>query len=254
MTGWEQLDDELERWHAAGSRATFWWRDDDAVDATPQLDRLLRSAESIPIALAVIPAKARATLAERIAGCAMIAVLQHGWSHTSHHGDHDEFPANRPFDDVSRELAQGRSTLAQLFGRQSLPIFVPPWHAFDPLFLPLLGANELVGLSRKGPRPARSTGEGVVLANAHVSPIVWSTPAGFANDDTYLAQIVDHLEGRRTGRYDRSEPTGLLTHHLDQTAESFHFIDRFAGVVCHHPGAMWCSAEQIFGATSEVSS
>ena len=41
MTGWADLDAELDRWKAAGRAATLWWRDDDATRPTPALDRLL---------------------------------------------------------------------------------------------------------------------------------------------------------------------------------------------------------------------
>ena len=66
---WDRLDRELAAWAAEGREATFWWRDDDAVAATPALDRLLRLTESggVPLALAVIPAPAEPGLAERLA-------------------------------------------------------------------------------------------------------------------------------------------------------------------------------------------
>ena len=40
-TIWEPLAEELERWRLAGRRADFWLRDDDAVEPTAELDRLL---------------------------------------------------------------------------------------------------------------------------------------------------------------------------------------------------------------------
>ncbi len=55
MGDWLQLTDELDRRQDAGSTATFWWRDDDAVEWTPQLDVPLRHAGTIPLALAVTP-------------------------------------------------------------------------------------------------------------------------------------------------------------------------------------------------------
>lgn len=41
---WDRLAAELDRWDAAGRRATFWWRDDDAVAPTPALDACLKAA------------------------------------------------------------------------------------------------------------------------------------------------------------------------------------------------------------------
>jgi hypothetical protein len=56
VTGWGDLARECETWGASGRMATWWWRDDDAVSATPALDQLLGVAQG-PIGLAVIPAK-----------------------------------------------------------------------------------------------------------------------------------------------------------------------------------------------------
>ncbi len=53
---WADLVAELDRWGEAGRIATLWWRDDDAVAATPELATLLRIAGGTPVALAVIPA------------------------------------------------------------------------------------------------------------------------------------------------------------------------------------------------------
>ena len=39
---WAVLGDELARWREAGRSATFWWRDDDAVQRTPALEPELR--------------------------------------------------------------------------------------------------------------------------------------------------------------------------------------------------------------------
>src|SRR5579859_3936699 len=83
-SGWADLDAELGIWQSAGRTADFWWRDDDAVVATPALDRLLALTEGVPIALAVIPGQAGIGLAARLAGVPNVAVLQHGWQHVNH--------------------------------------------------------------------------------------------------------------------------------------------------------------------------
>ena len=70
MSTWRELEQELEAWARSGRRATFWWRDDDAVEPSPALDRLLELAASgrAPLALAVIPARASSGLAAQLAG------------------------------------------------------------------------------------------------------------------------------------------------------------------------------------------
>ena len=36
---WNRLKTELDNWQEASMTATFWWRDDDAIQATAELDR-----------------------------------------------------------------------------------------------------------------------------------------------------------------------------------------------------------------------
>ncbi len=37
---WLPFETELDRWSAAGRRVSLWLRDDDAIAASPALDRL----------------------------------------------------------------------------------------------------------------------------------------------------------------------------------------------------------------------
>ena len=57
---WAGVEDELARWRSDGRELSLWWRDDDAADATPELDRLLavQQVHGMPLALAVVPAAA----------------------------------------------------------------------------------------------------------------------------------------------------------------------------------------------------
>jgi hypothetical protein len=79
-----------------------------------------------------------------------------------------------------------------------------------------------------------------------VSPIRWSNPPSFGDEDLYIGKIIDHLRGRRLGSYDPTEPTGLLTHHLVQNENSYLFISKFVQVVTEHPAASWVDARDIF--------
>jgi hypothetical protein len=247
VSGWSRLTEELDHWRSLDAPATFWWRDDDAVEPTPRLDLLLRHAESVPLSMAVIPALATRALAECLRDHPLVAVLQHGWRHANHAtGGNSEYPACRPVEEVSREFAEGLALLVNLFGRQAVPVFAPPWHGFDECFLPMLRQNGFVAISRKGPRAARFAAEGVLQANAHLAPIKWSDPPSFEDDDLYLDQIIEHLRGRRLGRYDATEATGLLTHHLVQNDKSYEFIARFVAIVSEHPAAVWRDAKSIF--------
>jgi hypothetical protein len=227
--------------------ATFWWRDDDAVAPRPELDRLLAYARFIPIALAVIPGLAIRELGEKLRLMPSIVVLQHGWKHTDHTGGgRNEYPPSRSKDDVNDELTAGRRLLTDYFGEQLAPVFVPPWNQIDERFLSLVAKAGVAYISRKGPRSNVLAGPGLMQVNAHVSPIRWTKPPSFGSDAEYLAIIEDHLRGRRTGRYDINEPTGLLTHHVAQNDRSYEFIDHLVEVIAQHPAAKWLAGTDIF--------
>jgi hypothetical protein len=247
MTEWSALTFELDRWRAAGEVASFWWRDDDAVSDTPELQKLLSCAGTTPIALAVIPALADRSLAERLHGCRSATVLQHGWSHRNHAGHAcSEYPAGRDEREVTDEFTQGRRILHELFPSQRLPVFAPPWHEFDESYLPLLLARGFGAISRKGVRSARTV-FGLMQSNVHCVPIRWTDPPSFGAGNDHLQAILDHLRGRRLGTFDPAEPTGILTHHLVQDAPSFEFMTRLAMAISDHPGASWFGAREVFG-------
>ncbi|RUU77058.1 polysaccharide deacetylase, partial [Mesorhizobium sp. M7A.T.Ca.TU.009.01.1.2] len=65
---WQPLVEELARLQRAGRKAEFWLRDDDAVDPTPALNRLLdlTGEFAVPVTLAVIPALTDAKLVARL--------------------------------------------------------------------------------------------------------------------------------------------------------------------------------------------
>ena len=75
VTQWSDLTQELDAWTADGRRATLWWRDDDAAEPDAALERLLALAAThgLPLALAVIPARATRALAQRLAEADEIA-------------------------------------------------------------------------------------------------------------------------------------------------------------------------------------
>ena len=261
LATWNELDAELDRWAAAGRAATFWWRDDDAATATAALERLLGLADGTPVALAVIPAEARAPLARRLpstraqgrslrlAALETITVIQHGWRHANHAPPGDkkaELGPHRPAAERLAELSAGRERLAELFGPLTLPVLAPPWNRIAADLVPLLPAIGIRGLSTIGPRPTAEPAPGLRVANIHVDLVDWAGGHGFIGVPPALGAIVGHLAARRLGRVDGEEPTGLLTHHLVQDAATDAFLRRFVDVVRRHPAARWAAASEIF--------
>ena len=83
---WGGLDRELDAWAVTGVRASLWVRDDDAIAATPALNRLsaLSREAAIPVCVAVIPSLMEPTLAGALDLWPEATVVQHGFAHVSH--------------------------------------------------------------------------------------------------------------------------------------------------------------------------
>jgi hypothetical protein len=246
--GWPDLIEELDRWGEAGRVATLWWRDDDAVAATPQLEALLRLADDVPLALAVIPARAEPSLPAALCDKPNVAVLQHGWRHGNHavDGKKSEFPATRAPADVAADLAAGRARLEALFGSQFAPMLAPPWNRYAAEFLPLLPAAGIASLSVMAGGPPAMGESSVSRVDAHVDLVAWKARRGFVGPETALGILVGHLRARRLGAADPAATTGILTHHLVMDSAASTFLGQLLAVVARHPGARWTAASELW--------
>jgi hypothetical protein len=255
MTAWQALDEELLRWADLGRTATLWWRDDDASDATPQLDRLLalRAGYDVALAVAAIPAEASNALADRLKAEPKTAALQHGYAHQNHASPGEkkmELGPHRPAMMVLGELGTGWLAMERLFGAQALPVMVPPWNRIAPFLVPTLPEIGLRGLSTYGPRPRVEPVRGLRQANTHVDPIDWHGARGFAGEDPTLATLTRCLAIRRQAGLESAigtEPTGLLTHHLVQDEAVWAFVDRLIGRLRAHSGVRILAPQEVFG-------
>lgn len=248
MTGWDELERELDHWGAAGRTATLWWRDDDATAPSPALERALTLSRSrgVPLALAVIPGRVTQALAECLSGEAGIAVMQHGWRHTNHAppgAPKAELGSHRPAPFVLGELARGRLVLDRLFGATWLKVLVPPHNRIAPATARGLALAGYVGLSTYGPRTTAIPG--LIQVNAHCDIMDWTARA-FAGEESALQHVVDHLARRRVASVDPDEPTGFLTHHLAHDAAAWRFSEAFLDRVEAHGAAAWLGAPAMF--------
>lgn len=254
---WTVLDAELARWRDAGRVATLWWRDDDAVAATPALDALLSLAERhrVPAALAVVPAGLERSLVDALAVVAQASVLQHGYAHRNHAPptERSRELGGRAVEAVERELAAGAATLRVAFGSRFLPVVVPPWNRIDEAVVARLPGLGYRGLSTFAVRPARFAAPGVLQCNTHVDPIAWRDGRRFVGAERCAAMLAAHLADRREGRADRGEPTGLLTHHLLFTPDAWDFVADLFDRTARHPGVQWLEAGAIFDAAGATS-
>lgn len=241
----------LDALAAAGRRVAFWWRDDDAVAATPALDRLIAIAEAhgVPLALAAIPARAEASLAARLAGAPTVAVLQHGFAHANHEPAGSraaELGGARPADAVLAELDDGRCRLAGLVGDRLLPVLVPPWNRIAPEIAARRREAGLTGLSTFTARTIDDH-----RLDAHLDPIAWKTTRGFAGFEKMLRVLDEELAARAAlagGATAASvAPIGLLTHHLAHDEAVWTFTAAFVAAAANHPAADWPAIDAAFG-------
>jgi hypothetical protein len=245
---WPDLVAELDRWGEAGLVAGLWWRDDDAVAATPELVSLLRLAGDAPLALAVIPAELDPDLPGLLRSMPQVAVLQHGWRHANHAmpgSKKSEYPATRDAAAVMAELIAGRDRLETCFGPQALPVLVPPWNRFAAELVPLLTKAGIAGLSSMASRAAPAPPPGIAAIDVHVDLTAWKEDRGFIGSAAALAGLTGHLRACRLGSADLGTATGILTHHLVMDRATAGFLDRLVAAVDRHMAARWVSAAQL---------
>ena len=243
---WSDLVDELDCWGEAGRVAGFWWRDDDAVTLTLQLEALLRLAGDLPLGLAVIPALAEARLADALRGNQHVAVLQHGWQHANRAsgGKKSEYPEGRSAGDVAAELGAGRSRLEALFGERAAAILVPPWNRFASAFLPLLTENGIAGISAMAGPSGMALPSGLVAIDVHVDLVAWRENRGFIGEAAALGRLVHQLQASRLGAAEVQGPIGILTHHLIMDAPTAAFLERLIALIGSHAASRWASASE----------
>jgi len=228
MTRWRAIEEEIARWRDAGREPVVWWRDDDAADTTPALDRLLdlHHATAVPLALAIVPANATPALAECLGRAQGVDLLQHGYAHTNHAPVTDkkmELGLHRPMMFVLGELGTGRMALERLFGDRVLPVLVPPWNRIAAQLVPTLPEVGYRGLSTFGIRHRANPVSGLLQVNAHVDLIDWKS-RHFVGEEAALSAFEQALIASRTST---GEPVGLLSHHLAMDERAWDFLSSF---------------------------
>lgn len=223
----------LERLAESGDRVRLWLRDDDAVDPTPALDRLLALSAryAVPVTLAVIPENTGDALAKRLETVAQARVAVHGWSHRNHAMDGEkkqELDGHRPAEAVHAELKAGFEKLAVLHPARFTPMLVPPWNRIAPTLMPVPGYE---ALSVFGPEKPGSL---MRVVNTHVDVMDWHGTRGGRPADELFAELAGWLD-----RKDRPPAIGVLTHHLVHDEAVWEFLDRLFAETAAHPACAW---------------
>lgn len=234
----------LDSLAAEGRQAVLWWRDDDAVQPTADLDRLLATSArfQVPVTLAVIPEPTGPALAGHLAQSPLANVAVHGWTHRNHAPPGEkkqELGRHRPQVQVLAELSAGLARLHALHGQRLAPVLVPPWNRVAPGLLPGLARCGFQALSVFGP-PRQGP---IRCINTHVDLMDWhGTRGGRPTDDLFndLATAIAgslHAAGEETGA--AADPVGILSHHLVHDAQAWRFLEALFDLTCDHPGCLW---------------
>ncbi|KIN63486.1 hypothetical protein Z946_2358 [Sulfitobacter noctilucicola] len=243
MATWDDLEAELDLWHAAGEQPTFWWRDDDAEAPTDALGRLiaLTGRHNAPLHLAVIPVAIDRGLAPMLKAAPHVWSTQHGFAHKNHEPKGmraSEVGVSRDLDLIHADLRTGWQRMQAAELPNLIPVIVPPWTRIGEQVLPHLNGWGYPVLSTFDRRPCPAPVAGLTHYNAHIEPLRWRPDARFAGEEKTLAQCVTHLRQRRT-EGDASEPTGLLTHHLQTPDEVWDFCDALVTRLNHKNRVRW---------------
>jgi len=250
---WAELDEALDVLARTGRRVGLWWRDDDAVQPSQALDRLLvlSARTGVPVAIAAIPSQAGHDLAVRLAAAPQASVFVHGFAHANHAPAGEkkaEFGPHRDRAEMERELRSSLAMARAVFGEKLVPVFVPPWNRCVPALAPTLAHTGYAGLSLFGDRTAPDMA-GLPLVNTHLDPIDWHGSRSLAEPARLLAGLAEAIRRRAGGIADADEPIGLLTHHLVHDEAVWAFCERLLTNLRNSSAVEPVSALALFGHT-----
>ena len=261
------LKSELNEWQDIGKTATFWWRDDDACHPAASLAQLLKISDKhqVPLALAAIPRGLDRRVINSIASTSTVTVLQHGYSHINYAPENQkkmELGLARPLDIVCTELQEGRKVLQKEFDKQFHPVLVPPWNRIANEIIQELPQLGFDGYSVFGVVGSNQTHDNTsnekriqqvadaqtlfVQANVHVDIIDWRNTRRTFPFDEIVAQIVVHLQARRSGNASIDEATGFMTHHLVHDEQAWAFINGLFDCCHQYQSVKWLDSRAVF--------
>ncbi|WP_168077252.1 polysaccharide deacetylase family protein [Caulobacter sp. SSI4214] len=223
------LGPELHLWAKAGRTPVLWWRDDDAREPTPALERLLDLSRrhGAPLTVAAVAGPNLASLVRRCQDQPDIEIAVHGFQHINRQPEGQGFGEVVESDSVDWVLDQLQATVTRFHDAGAAPtLFVPPWNNLKPQLITALSETPIRAVS--GFAQGVSEADGVSRLDAHLDVLRWKGGARFRGTWRFLARMRKLLAQRRvTGQW--SQPIGLLTHHLDHDEDAWRFLDSFMG-------------------------
>lgn len=246
----DALADVLRHLADEGRVTRFWLRDDDAVEPTPALDRLLVLAQryAVPVAIAVIPTRATEGLSRRLADVSLATPMVHGWAHANHAPASEkkqELGRHRPSEVVLAELSLALRRMTSLFGDRLAPVLVPPWNRIDfelLQHLPGLGYKAVSVFGKALPRVP------LPLINTHVDPVDWHSTGGCRDHGVLAQEVACFLMAPAEDR-----AIGILTHHLVHDESAWKFLEKLFELTAGSDTCRWLSSAELLGKHEGVS-
>ena len=234
---------ELSRWRRLGQQPVLWWRDDDALQPTAALDRLLDLAGDLPLSLAIVPGGDLEGLARRLAQARNLTVSQHGIDHCNRRppgAAPNEYPEGTTVAVVAQQIGAARLKMekAGLTPR----FYAPPWNQIDEI---LSDALCLAGFSSLSAAQDSRRVDNVTRIDSHLDILRWKPRSRFRGQTRVTLSLARLLRRRRrAGNY--AAPIGLLTHHLAHDEPAWSFLAWFLGFA--HSRFAWRSFEELAAA------
>ena len=236
---WNHLVRELA---ARETPLRLWLRDDDAIQPTPALDKLLglTATFSVPLTLAVIPGLTDERLAMAMPFHATPVI--HGWKHTNHAPPTEkkqELGPHRPLHAVEHDLAAALARMTDLHGDRLVRMLVPPWNRIRPDILPGLRNLGFEALSAFGPVALHPP---LPVFNTQVDLIDWRGTRGCRNEAALISEVLALAEN--------PQPVGILSHHLVHDEAAWAFLEKLFGLTRRFKTIRWLSAGDLIAAAS----
>ena len=225
---WDLVQAELDHWQQTGKQFQFWWRDDDVIEPSKALDKMLILQKQFnqPLYLASIPQFCHKDLAEALKSYEQVYILQHGYDHKNHGLRSEkkiELGGSWPIDKAQHDLLLGKQKLVSLFKGRFVPILVPPWNRIDPTYFSFVEEHYQALSLFKNP----TSNQQFQMINTQIDVIDWKRDKQFLGEEPCLLLFLGELQKRRFGAVDIAAPIGLLTHHLDHDDKIWAFLEKF---------------------------
>jgi hypothetical protein len=171
-----------------------------------------------------------------------VTIIQHGIDHVNRAKANERIRYEMPTEWDALEIAI-RLDATRLQGMpNSIPMFVPPWHAVHPCLETALRTTGFEGWSAYG-GDIQQSGE-LVRIDVHLEVLRWKADVRFRGEGRFMRRLTRLArERRRTDRL--TEPIGILTHHLEHDGASWVFLERFIPWVSGNAAIDWRSLPEL---------